>query len=322
MSSLHQADHRPWVDQGLSCKSDEANGIHLDTGASTKLGCMAAVAMGSLLGLLSLGGGIYISSTQPRLALPLALSTTGYEVLSLAINVMVTFCIDGTMFAHSVSLRWALYRERRLQYNTNIRLFTSAKQRGPNTWYCNLAAVLFLVLSYGASSVLFLANRVDGIQTKDSGQESLLNGASLIALGLALTGQAAISAWCLLSDSKVIPSWSSGTRLSVSPFLAALSSWEAIILFLAKTVLHWTIGQAVLASISHGEGPPSRRGRMAPDWDSVRNDISSAFRLRHTGAWAGSLCHASRSEAGRGLSAGYNGSFANACRSDRRLEDR
>ncbi|RDA87164.1 hypothetical protein CP532_4292 [Ophiocordyceps camponoti-leonardi (nom. inval.)] len=439
----------------------KAQSVLFDAASSTRRGCVGAVSLAFLLALLCLIPGIYISSTQPRVALLLPLSTKAHEILSLAINVVLTFCIDGVMFVHSVSLRWALYREGRLEYNTNIRLFTSAKQRGPNKWYSNLAAVIFLVLSYGASSVLFLEDQVDdykdaspaelasGSTARQAARTNYISGPSLIVLGLALAGQTAISAWCLLSDPKAIPSWSSnplnnalaaihhgsiqhrpgrcmlsvhqrkqpsgqdvfptekqgnilqtqrivqyilvllwalaalafawsiailvialnmgtvyaaekwihgglgwippdwcgrslsfswkptfincvrnvvpmmmsphnnthssgwaefspfgealiciifvsalqggqtiglhcaellvnvsrdetswrqasiatdrngsGTRLTVHPLLAVLSSWEAIVLFLAKAVLHWTMGQAVLASISHGEGPP------------------------------------------------------------------
>ncbi|PHH90659.1 hypothetical protein CDD83_3022 [Cordyceps sp. RAO-2017] len=220
--TLSQASSgRPLIDQPPSHNDDETGSTDLDAAAGTQLGCIAALALGLLLSLLCLGPGIYISSTQPRLALLLPLSTTAREVLSLAVNVVLTFCIDGMMFVHSVSLRWALYREGRLKSNTNIRLFTSARQSGPNAWYSNVAAVFFLVLSYGASSVLFLANQVDdykdatpeelasGSQAKAFVGGNYVNGAALIALGLALAGQAAISAWCLLSSPGAIPSWSS-----------------------------------------------------------------------------------------------------------------
>ena len=40
-----------------------------------------------------------------------------------------------------------------------------------------------------------------------------------------------------------------GAQLSTNPFRAALSSWENIVLFVAKAVLHWVIGQSMLPSI-------------------------------------------------------------------------
>ncbi|KAF4583049.1 Ankyrin repeat-containing domain protein [Ophiocordyceps camponoti-floridani] len=153
-------------------------------------------------------------ATNPlTLSVPVHMSSLGQEFLTLGVNVILTLSIDGMMFVHSVSLRWALYHEKRLDYNTNIRLLTSSSKSGPNQWYSNAATLFFLVLSYGSSSVLvllrgdpnkvFFADR-DGPPTRPA-----LNAIALIGLGIALAGQASIAVWCLISSSHLIPTWSS-----------------------------------------------------------------------------------------------------------------
>lgn len=48
------------------------------------------------------------------------------RVCSFLITTALTLCIDSMMYIHSVSLRWALYDEGRLEYNTNVWLYKLA----------------------------------------------------------------------------------------------------------------------------------------------------------------------------------------------------
>ncbi|PHH75615.1 hypothetical protein CDD80_2229 [Ophiocordyceps camponoti-rufipedis] len=141
------------------------------------------------------------------------MSTLGQEFLTLGVNVILTLSIDGMMFVHSVSLRWALYHEERLEYNTNIRLLTSSRKSGPNQWYSNAATLFFLVLSYGSSSVLLLligdTHSPFFADKEGHPAQPALNAIALIGLGIALAGQALIAVWCLISSSHLIPTWSS-----------------------------------------------------------------------------------------------------------------
>jgi hypothetical protein len=196
----------------------------IDAASSTRTCCIAAVATGAVLALFCLISGIYILCTKPTtLGVSISISPSAQEVLALAINVLLALCTDGMMFVHSVSLRWALYREGRLEFNTNIRLLTSSRKFGPNRWYINLVALACLVLTYASSSVLFLSDlTVPKFETDASPPQHrpvLINGTALVALGLGLTGQAAIAIWCLASSCRSIPTWSSNplnTALAVS----------------------------------------------------------------------------------------------------------
>lgn len=77
------------------------------------------------------------------------------DAVTFFINVLLTLCTDGMMYAHAVSLRWMLYGEDRLEYNTNMRLLTSSRRFGPNSRYINIVALFCLVLIYAVASSLY-----------------------------------------------------------------------------------------------------------------------------------------------------------------------
>lgn len=187
-------------------QEDEQNESIVDRASSTRLGCIGAIAVGMILSLLCLISGTYMLVVKKKkLGAPISLSTPSQEALSLAINVVLALCTDGMMFVHSASLRWELYREQRLEFNTNIRLFTSSKKFGPNRWYINMIALICLILSYAASSVLFVTVGNE----RHNGYFIMINATALFALGLGLIGQAFIGIWCLVASHKRIPTWSS-----------------------------------------------------------------------------------------------------------------
>ncbi|KAG2019004.1 hypothetical protein GB937_005643 [Aspergillus fischeri] len=205
---VSEEQKQPFVEHSLH--QDEKDGPDFDTASATRSGCIAAVSTGVILSLVCLISGIYLLRTnQATLGASVSISTSGREAMALAINVILALCTDGMMFVHSVSLRWALYREGRLEFNTNIRLFTGSKRFGPNKWYINLVALTCLVLSYASSSVLLLSDQVVVLSKNEDQSPLLINGTALVALGLGLAGQAVIAVWCLVSSYKSIPTWSS-----------------------------------------------------------------------------------------------------------------
>ncbi|KAL3478494.1 hypothetical protein BJX99DRAFT_104630 [Aspergillus californicus] len=207
---VSEEQKQPFVEQSQYQDEKDTPDIEFDTASSTRYGCIVAVSTGTILALLCLISGIYfLRANQTALGAAIDLSTSGQEVLALVINVVLALTTDGMMFAHSVSLRWALYREGRLEYNTNIRLLTGSNQFGPNAWYINLVAFACLMLSYASSSVLLLSNQTI-IQPEDNKETPiLLNATALVALGIGLVVQAIIAGWSLVSSSKLIPTWSS-----------------------------------------------------------------------------------------------------------------
>jgi hypothetical protein len=148
---------------------------------------------------------IYLSLPTPQLVIMFHLTLADYEKVSFAFNLAFTVLSDQLNYIHAVSLRWALYREGRLDFNTNIRLFTSSKYSLPNKRWTNLFSISCLVLCYAALSQLSM----EAITTPMDFELYSLNAGALLALGLGLLGQTTISTYCLVVDQNLIPSWSS-----------------------------------------------------------------------------------------------------------------
>lgn len=53
---------------------------------------------------------------------------------------------------HYMSLRWALFHEGTLKFNSNLRLFTSAKTCPANRAPVNYTSLVLLVISYTGAS--------------------------------------------------------------------------------------------------------------------------------------------------------------------------
>ena len=202
-SSTNNEQH---VDEGRSQR------ITFDTGSGTKLLCILATCVGTILAIASISYSSYFLRANPDTKFAhFHISPFQQKALLFAINIVITSCITGMMFTHDVSLRWALYGENRLEYNTNIRLFTSSKKSGPNRWYSNLALLISLALSHGSlSALLFPAiSAIEHPNNKMWSDATILNITALLVLGITLGVQAAISIWCLVSGRHSILSWSS-----------------------------------------------------------------------------------------------------------------
>jgi len=131
------------------------------------------------------------------------------EAISFVVNMVLTQCLEGLAYVHSISLRWALLQENRLKFNTNIRLFTSSRHSQSNSWYANAVSAAFLILCYAATSVLFLPHMSSGNHTVMLYLGTYINVVALWALGIALSGQTLLAIWCYYNNLLHIPSWSS-----------------------------------------------------------------------------------------------------------------
>jgi hypothetical protein len=60
------------------------------------------------------------------------------EFLPLLMNTLVTLHNETVGYIQTVSLRWALQREGKLEFNSNLRLFSRARSAAANSWYLNL----------------------------------------------------------------------------------------------------------------------------------------------------------------------------------------
>lgn len=77
---------------------------------------------------------LIILTTKHHLARPTSLSEGSAEVLAFIVNMILTFITDTLGYIHTVSLRWELYLEGGLTFDTNIRLLSSAQLSAANSW--------------------------------------------------------------------------------------------------------------------------------------------------------------------------------------------
>ena len=157
-------------------------------------------------------------------------SEAAMVIIPLALQFALTCifaCLDGI---HSTTLRWALWREGRLRHNTNLRLFTSSKRNGPNSWPANLASALSLVFAYGGATVLtFSLTTIAALELErldadpeanpvnydaDLGPDRFaidFNAWGLLGLGAGLLIQSSICTWCLVDESvnQYVETWDS-----------------------------------------------------------------------------------------------------------------
>ncbi|KAH8896347.1 hypothetical protein GQ53DRAFT_852497 [Thozetella sp. PMI_491] len=217
----------------------------IDVSPKTHTACVIAVVSGTVILVLCVDISVYIIAKNPdthlaalRLAPGSAVggvstASVALDVILLVINVILTLVTDSVAFVHAVSLRWALFDEGRLHFNTNIRLFTSSRHSRPNQWWVNALSLASLILCYGSTSILFLMpGETYGPITHFFGpiskvQVALVNPVALIGLAIGIAVQVAIAAWILASRRRVnkfghtsIPTWSS------NPLNSALAAMQ------------------------------------------------------------------------------------------------
>ncbi len=125
---------------------------------------------------------------------------------------LVTLLNDSMGYIHSVSLRWSLQREGKLDFNSNLRLLSSSKYSKPNSWYSNTVYLSGIVLSYSSTSLIFLSLNPQLAQIlqdsyKGNMSEIHVNAIALIAFGVGLLAQALVTTWALVTAD--MPTWSS-----------------------------------------------------------------------------------------------------------------
>lgn len=158
-----------------------------------------------------------------------SVSETSMVLIPLLLQLVIAFVASSLDAIHATSLRWALWREQRLRHNTNLRLFTFSRSRGPNGWPANIVASLGLILAYGGATVVTFPVTVTATLEYKKNQPKAspvvdyngnpgpdrygisFNGWGLAGLGIGFFLQSATCTWCLLHDAKnqIIGTWSS-----------------------------------------------------------------------------------------------------------------
>ncbi|KAI6105403.1 hypothetical protein F5141DRAFT_1006815, partial [Pisolithus sp. B1] len=121
------------------------------------------------------------------------------EGISLGLNLLVAVCTEATGFVHNITLRAALASERRLRFNTNLRLISAARGFfNPNGTVSNIVMAVLLIISYSSSILATLAVSMDSSSdgtgnAAPSNVEICVSDVPLIVLGTSLLLQAIIA---------------------------------------------------------------------------------------------------------------------------------
>lgn len=159
--------------------------------------------MSIILGIACVAGGLYANRyTVPNSGPAPATYNIGWsiqdhsmerELLSLLLNIIVTFATECIGFVHSVALRAALADESRLTFTTNLRLLTAARNNFRNGTVLNTLMALLLIASYASSSMIFPRNTLDQNGAYTAQPSLAVWPAPLIILGFTLLIQATIA---------------------------------------------------------------------------------------------------------------------------------
>ncbi|RTE81035.1 hypothetical protein BHE90_004491 [Fusarium euwallaceae] len=180
---------------------------HFDEAISTKRYCEIALwlsyfisvsAIACSIWLLAAEGGLIIAFLPDNVAQGVAGVGLVGELLPLVFNLLIAGCTEAVSYIHAVSLRWALYREGRLEFNSNLRLFTSAKSSRTNTRSVNFFSAACLIVCYTAASQILIGRRTS----------ILFNGIALLMLGIGLLSLSIVSTMCLRDTTNTIIAWS------------------------------------------------------------------------------------------------------------------
>jgi hypothetical protein len=203
----------------------EGDTITYDRSATSRLLCLYGLGIGSLGGLISLSFGIYLVHSPGRNQF-LSWDKTISEFMPLLINVLVTIHNETAGYILTVSLRWALQREGRLGFSSNLRLFSLARSSPANSWYANLGVAVCIILTYASASLIFISDYDQEIWAggayetlMPAGKTVYVNGYALITLGMGMLGQGAVAAACL-RGMRHVPTWSSNLMEVASACLA------------------------------------------------------------------------------------------------------
>ncbi|KAG1879110.1 hypothetical protein F4604DRAFT_1679548 [Suillus subluteus] len=172
-----------------------------DRGLTTRRYALIGVAYASIFSCSCIVAGIFTITNHgvygaavPNLVSPeedARVSLQG-EILTLALNLIVTLCTEAIGFVHAISLRSALASESRLRFNTNLRLLTAARGwYSPNGVLLNGISAVLLIISYSSASLVVCFDYQIMSQTYEEG--IAIAGLPLLILGVALLLQVMIA---------------------------------------------------------------------------------------------------------------------------------
>ena len=192
--------------------------VNYDTAHFTRNVCLIGLMLSWLIGTGALIAAIYAWvwwRSVPYRLVPYFIPTSveWFRAATALINLLFQLLNDCLGLLHTTSLRWALQREGRLDFNTNLRLISNAHQSAANSWLANLFVTACVILSYSSVSSIFFKQspasdeRVIGESSGYFYNEMVVNPVALLVLAISILGQAAIVTWGQYITR--IPTWSS-----------------------------------------------------------------------------------------------------------------
>lgn len=124
------------------------------------------------------------------------------DIFILLQTIVLTLSHEALGYIHTVSLRWALHRDGKLAFNSNLRLWQNASTARPNAWYGNLIMTIGQVATFGSSAMTVFSE-------SDSGEYWLtFLGPAWLTLGIGIMMESAVASWAMCSWPEW-PTWSS-----------------------------------------------------------------------------------------------------------------
>jgi hypothetical protein len=219
----------------------------------------------------------------------LNLPKTVMLLTSLLLNIALTSLFDGMNLVLSVTLRWILFQEGNVVFNSNSRLFTSSQKFGPCHWTINILSTIALVLGYGATSIL--ATNIYVISMVDSETATLnndpitgpryaldFNAWSMLGLGFALLLQSGICIWALIFGKHIVRNWSSNTLGTAHAYVCA--EFESALTWQKDPNLPWYSRRSFIGpdSLSTGRGERSLHSKSSSSSNSLEYGSSKPRR--------------------------------------------
>lgn len=192
------------------------------------------------------------------------------ELFCLGLNLIVTACTEATGFVHGIALRSALSSQRRLRFNTNLRLLSAASGwTSPNGTLCNIVMAILLVVSYSSSLLVTLSVDLDSSSgVSNAGFAICVSEVPLFVLGVSLQLQAIIALASVRS--------------------ADILTWSGSPFDITAALVHHAQILAEPGRCMHGVGEEGRRGAVVPSarqtsaWrahESVRRVVKTLWAL-------------------------------------------
>jgi len=142
-----------------------------DTAPSTRKTCLVGLVLSGILAFFGLLVTVALATALAKDLEDLTdinsaglVPTTLYGqaalfTIPLVMAIILTFCNESVGLVHTTSLRWALWREGRLNFNTNLRLMAQAHTSKPNHWFVNLYSIFVTAAAYTAAGQTFIVNQ-------------------------------------------------------------------------------------------------------------------------------------------------------------------